>query len=266
MSNNLVLNDLSDYDASMAYLEKFCESSFCPNAYKKKPAEAYIACTYGATLGLSPFVSLRKIAVINGQVTIMGEALKGLVLPFCKSFEESINEETGVATCRIVRKGNSAPIVAKFSWEDAQRAGLTNKEVWKQYPYRMLMNRARGYAIRDAFPDILNGVISREEAQDYPEIQPAMPSVGAIESHQISEEESQQIQEKAKSKAKSKADRMAEKLKAQEKPVKAIPVLDTPVADFPPPAHEEEEMAVLLNHDEDMEAAESVTVPQSEEV
>jgi hypothetical protein len=32
----------------------------------------------------------------------------------------------------------------------------------------MLTMRARGFAIRDAFPDALKGMITREEAQDYP--------------------------------------------------------------------------------------------------
>lgn len=47
-------------------------------------------------------------------------------------------------------------------------AGLANKGgPWKMFPKRMLQMRARGYAIRDAFPDILNGIITREEAEDY---------------------------------------------------------------------------------------------------
>jgi hypothetical protein len=32
----------------------------------------------------------------------------------------------------------------------------------------MLKMRARGFAIRDAFPDVLSGIITREEAEDYP--------------------------------------------------------------------------------------------------
>jgi hypothetical protein len=32
----------------------------------------------------------------------------------------------------------------------------------------MLKMRARGFALRDAFPDVLKGMITAEEAQDYP--------------------------------------------------------------------------------------------------
>ena len=33
----------------------------------------------------------------------------------------------------------------------------------------MLQMRARGFALRDAYPDVLKGLITTEEAQDYPE-------------------------------------------------------------------------------------------------
>jgi hypothetical protein len=33
----------------------------------------------------------------------------------------------------------------------------------------MMQMRARGFALRDAFPDVLKGLISAEEAQDYPD-------------------------------------------------------------------------------------------------
>ena len=36
----------------------------------------------------------------------------------------------------------------------------------------MLQMRARGFALRDAFPDVLKGLITVEEAQDYPEDTP----------------------------------------------------------------------------------------------
>jgi hypothetical protein len=37
----------------------------------------------------------------------------------------------------------------------------------------MLQLRARGFALRDAFPDVLKGLVTAEEAQDYPANEPA---------------------------------------------------------------------------------------------
>jgi hypothetical protein len=50
---------------------------------------------------------------------------------------------------------------------DAKRAGLWTKAgPWQTYPRRMLQMRARSFALRDAFPDVLKGLISVKEALD----------------------------------------------------------------------------------------------------
>ena len=64
------------------------------------------------------------------------------------------------------RKGRK-PVVAKFSVEDAKRAGLWGKTgPWQAYPKRMMQMRARGFALRDAFADVLKGLMTVEEAWD----------------------------------------------------------------------------------------------------
>ena len=54
-------------------------------------------------------------------------------------------------------------ITKTFSWKDAKKANLTICESWKSYPDRMLQMRARGFAFRDIFGDIMAGVALREE-------------------------------------------------------------------------------------------------------
>jgi hypothetical protein len=50
----------------------------------------------------------------------------------------------------------------------AKKAGLLAKGgVWTQYTERMLKLRARGFSLRDAFPDALKGIKPREEVEDY---------------------------------------------------------------------------------------------------
>ena len=58
-------------------------------------------------------------------------------------------------------------MVKTFSYEDAKRAGLWGKQgPWTQYPQRMAQMRARSWAVRDAFPDLLRGISVYEEQQD----------------------------------------------------------------------------------------------------
>jgi hypothetical protein len=90
----------------------------------------------------------------------------------CEDVEEYFEGEgtpNPIAVCVAKRKGRK-PVVAKFSVEDAKRAGLWAKQgPWSAYPKRMMQMRARGFALRDAFPDVLKGLITAEEAQDYPD-------------------------------------------------------------------------------------------------
>jgi hypothetical protein len=58
-------------------------------------------------------------------------------------------------------------VVRTFSQDDAKTAGLWGKQgPWSQYPKRMLQLRARGFALRDAFPDALRGIHSADESRD----------------------------------------------------------------------------------------------------
>jgi len=122
--------------------------------------------------------SLQSIAVINGRPTIWGDAALALVQssPVCEYVREYTEGEGDqlVAVCEAKRKGYPAPTVVRFSMADAKRAGLAGKAgPWSQYPGRMLTLRARGFALRNAFADALRGLITAEEAQDYPT--PAVP-------------------------------------------------------------------------------------------
>lgn len=57
-----------------------------------------------------------------------------------------------------------------FTKDDAIKSKLWGKAgPWQQYPDRMLQMRARGFAIRDAFPDAIKGIITYEELRDYPQ-------------------------------------------------------------------------------------------------
>ena len=91
------------------------------------------------------------------------------VHPKCEDVIETTTEN--VATCTVIRRGQT-PVERSFSEEDAKRAGLWGKQgPWTNYPKRMLQMRARGFALRDSFPDALRGMALAEEAQDTPPVE-----------------------------------------------------------------------------------------------
>lgn len=158
---------------AMEFSKLLAESSMVPRQYQGKPQDVLVCVQWGQELGLAPMQALQNIAVINGKPSVYGDAAMALVQhsPVCEDIEEYFEDEgtpNPVAVCVAKRKGRK-PVVAKFTVEDAKRAGLWGKQgPWTQYPKRMMQMRARGFALRDAFPDVLKGLITIEEAQDYP--------------------------------------------------------------------------------------------------
>jgi len=163
---------------AIKFSEMLSKSQMVPKQYQGKPEDILVAVQWGYEVGLAPMQALQNIAVINGKPSVYGDAAMALVLasPVCEGIEETIEgegTENPVAVCTARRRGR-APVAAKFSVSDAKRAGLWGKQgPWTAYPKRMLAMRARGFALRDAFADVLKGLITAEEAQDYPSDRPA---------------------------------------------------------------------------------------------
>jgi hypothetical protein len=158
---------------AMSFANMVAKSAFAPKDFQNKPESCLLAIQHGSEVGLSPMQSLQSIAVINGRPTIWGDAALALVQssPACEYIKEYIegDGDQAVAVCEVKRRGYPAATVSTFSMFDAKRAGLAGKSgPWTQYPMRMLALRARGFALRNAFADALRGLVTAEEAQDYP--------------------------------------------------------------------------------------------------
>ena len=163
---------LSTFEDAFRFAGLVAKSEFAPKDFRNKPESCMLAIQHGAELGLSPMQSLQSIAVVNGRPSVYGDTALAVCKgsPLCEYVRETI-EGTGeqmVAICEAKRRGDAEPVVRRFSMTNAKLAGLAGKQgPWTQYPERMLQMRARGFALRDAFPDILRGLVTAEEAQDY---------------------------------------------------------------------------------------------------
>jgi hypothetical protein len=175
-TRGLALSTMAD---AMKFGEMIANSDFAPKDFRGKPASCVLAIQAGAEIGLSPMQAMQSIAVVNGRPSIYGDAALAVVKasPVCEYVTETIegDGEQMVAICTAKRRGYPAPTISRFSVADAKKAGLWGKAgPWTQYSRRMLQMRARGFALRDCFPDVLRGLVTAEEAQDYQATEPAM--------------------------------------------------------------------------------------------
>ena len=155
-------------EEAMKFAELVSKSDLVPKDYKGNPGNVLIAIQWGNEIGLKPLQALQNIAVINGRPCLWGDAALALVRGsgLVEDFREDLHEPSMTATCTIKRKDQPTPISRTFSKADAEKAGLWGKNNWSGYPKRMLQMRARAFALRDGFTDVLKGIAVAEEQQD----------------------------------------------------------------------------------------------------
>lgn len=164
-----------DYvEALRAYARLMFEGGLAPKGVKR-PEEVAARIEVGRDVGLPATQAVAWIAIINGRPTIYGDAGMALILASGllefrrETYEGTPGEDDYTAVFEAKRVGAKEARVQRFSVGDARRANLWGKAgPWTEYPERQLMWRAKGFACRDEFPDVLCGLIFHEEAIDIP--------------------------------------------------------------------------------------------------
>ena len=155
------------FEQAVKFSHMLADSDLVPKDFRGKPGNCLIAIQWGAEIGLKPLQALQNIAPINGRPSLWGDAMLALVRssPLCESVVEGWYEN-GTAYCRVKRRGEVEQ-ERTFSDEDAQLAGLLNKAgPWTTSKKRMKQMRARAFALRDVFTDVLRGMPMAEEVRD----------------------------------------------------------------------------------------------------
>jgi hypothetical protein len=172
---------IHDLDTALRISKIIAASGLLPRSFYENNNDpvacCFVAIQLGGEIGMSPMCAVQNIAVINGRPALYGPAQLAVVEASGKlaAIEERIEGEGDdrVAVCTVQRVGRP-PKTVRFGVRDAQRAGLWDKRgrngapgPWQQYPERMLQARARSFALRDVFPDVLLGLgVSAEEIAD----------------------------------------------------------------------------------------------------
>jgi hypothetical protein len=160
-------------DEAYRIAQAFSKSDFIPKEYKDKPDNCFTAINLGMEIGLPPMRALQSIAVVNGKPCIYGDAQlalvrgSGLLESFTESYEGKESDADFAAICILKRKGDTSTTTERFTICDAKKAGLWGKVgPWTTHPKRMLRYKARAFALRDKFADVLLGLThSVEEMQ-----------------------------------------------------------------------------------------------------
>lgn len=170
LEDSLFAPDKSEHYENLAIKLSSCQ--VVPKQYIGKPTDLFVAMAMGYQLGMPVEQAIQDIAVINGRPCVWGDGLLAIVMnhpEFDDIIEEPIMKGDTVTgySCTVKRR-NKSDYTKTFTLDMAKKAGLLGKPgPWSQYTERMLQMRARGFALRDRFPDALRGIKLREEVEDY---------------------------------------------------------------------------------------------------
>lgn len=149
--------------AQMEAAKRFVDSGLLPSAIKT-PQQALTIMQMGRELGIPPTYALRNIHVINGKPVAAAELLMALVRRTYGQAAIRVKEASNDAcTVEYREQGWDGVSSLTFTLEDAKRAKLDNKDVWRSYPRAMLRSRAVSEVVRTAFPECIANLYTPEE-------------------------------------------------------------------------------------------------------
>jgi len=172
---DLAVFDVSKLEAAYAFSEKLAASTIIPNQLRNKPGDVMVVLQTGIEMGLSPMMALRSVDVIHGTPALKPQTMLALIRSkFPKALVEINDNGTDTASCRMARDKNDLDQAFTSIWtkDRAQTMGLLSKDNWRKQPVTMLRWRSVGEAARMVFPDLLCGLYSSAEVQDFDVYEP----------------------------------------------------------------------------------------------
>jgi hypothetical protein len=142
-------------------------SGLCPKSISKWE-QVLIIGLYGRELDLPMIRSLNEIHVIDGHPGISAKLMNIKVRENLPHAQVDVLEKTDkICRIRFQRSPNHKPVEVSYTIEEAQKAGLTGKNNWKNHPVDMLFARCISRMVREECPEAVHGfVYTPEELQD----------------------------------------------------------------------------------------------------
>lgn len=152
---------LTTWQETQSLGDVFAKSGMFPDI--KSQNQAIVKILAGRELGLPPLISMTKIYMVLGKVTIGAEIMAGLVKK-SKEYDYKIKCLDNLK-CEIeFAKGNEVLGNSIFTIEDAKKAGVFKTGgAWDKFPKNLLFARAMSNGCRFFCPHLISGAYIPEE-------------------------------------------------------------------------------------------------------
>lgn len=131
----------------------------------KTPEQGVALMLIAQAEGLHPAVAARDYNVIQGRPALKADAMLARFQQAGGKVVWNAYTDTAVSGTFSHSQGGSATV--EWTIAQAKGAGLTSKDVWRQYPRAMLRARVISEGIRTVYPGVSVGVYTPEEIEDF---------------------------------------------------------------------------------------------------
>lgn len=152
-------------DEAFRLSQALAMAGLLPSGLRGKPSDVLAVILYGAELGIGPVQALQGIYIVQGRPVVAAQTW--LALLRTRGHRAKVVENTDT-TCTVeLQRGDTGETHREtFTLDDAKKANLTGKDVWKSYPKRMLLARAVANAARFLAPEVILGMAAEGEVFD----------------------------------------------------------------------------------------------------
>ncbi len=152
-----------------ALAKTLAAGSAVPLALQGKPDNIIALIVAGSELGLPAMSAVRNLYIAaDGVIAMKADAMAGLCISRGEAVYFRCSDDADDHTTYETKRGSQAP--QSWTWTDLDTfaAGLQDRPWWQEYPRQMRHARAKSALARAAYPDIMAGIFSTEEVQDFP--------------------------------------------------------------------------------------------------
>lgn len=156
MANEMTVQDMSNLSVAFAKSGLF--------GYKSS-SEAFALMAIAQANGLHPAKAAERYHIIQGRPAMKADAM-------LSAFQEAGGKVRWIkrtdTECKLhLEHPQGGELDVSWTIDRANKAGLTGKSTWKQFPAQMLSARCVSEGVRALFPACLSGMYTPEEVQDF---------------------------------------------------------------------------------------------------
>ena len=158
----------------------------------KTAAQAVVKILAGKELGLSPIESMNSLYIVNDKIAVLATMIAARIKRSAKYDYRVIKLDETECSISFVSMNGVDEFkelgISTYTIKDAAKAGIVNKDNWRNYPRNMLFARALSNGARWYCPDSLASFHSVEELQDLSAEKPAVITIdknGEVKSEEV---------------------------------------------------------------------------------